>query len=87
MQWERLRNGKLLAEAAKAFDVFLTVDKNIREQQNLHTLPLPVISLDVVSNTPEAVIPFAPHIERAILQLRPGLLIEIHADGTMSSYP
>lgn len=35
MGWATLKNGKLLTEAARAFDVFLTVDKNIKSQQNL----------------------------------------------------
>lgn len=87
MRWERLRNGKLLAEAATAFDVFLTVDKNIKTQQNLHALPLPVIALDVVNNTPEVVIPFAPFIELAMKNLRPGVLVVIRADGTAITYP
>ena len=87
MAWERLRNGKLLTEAARAFDVFITVDKNIKTQQNLHTLPLAVIALDVVKNTPEVVILFAPHIELALKDLRAGEFIEIRADGTMTRYP
>jgi hypothetical protein len=36
MHWEGLKNGKLLDEAqVEGFDVFLTVDPNIRYQQNL----------------------------------------------------
>ena len=34
--WDRLSNGDLLVEAERAgFDVLLTADKNIRDQQNL----------------------------------------------------
>ena len=34
--WDTLRNGELLAAAENAgFDVFLTTDRNIRDQQNL----------------------------------------------------
>ena len=40
MGWERLRNGILLAEAAKQFDLLLTVDQNIKHQQNMATLPI-----------------------------------------------
>ena len=36
MRWESLKNGRLLDEAqAAGFDVLLTVDHNIRYQQNL----------------------------------------------------
>jgi hypothetical protein len=63
MGWADLRNGKLLAEAGLKFDVFLTIDKNIKHQQNLNRLPIPVISLDAIRNTPEGVRPFAPLAE------------------------
>ena len=43
MGWHKLRNGKLLASAAAQFDLLLTVDKNIRHQINLATLPVAVI--------------------------------------------
>jgi hypothetical protein len=84
MGWETLQNGRLLAEAAKAFDVFLTVDKNIRHQQNLPTLPLPVIVLDTLMNTPQALLPFAPFVENAIAGLRPGVMIEIDSTGNVT---
>jgi len=45
MQWSGITNGKLLALAAGQFDVFITVDKNMSRQQNLSTLPLPVIEI------------------------------------------
>ena len=36
MGWDRLANGELLAAAEETgFDLFLTMDKNIRHQQNL----------------------------------------------------
>ncbi|HXE54645.1 MAG TPA: hypothetical protein VN541_16610 [Tepidisphaeraceae bacterium] len=51
MGWEKLGNGALLKMAASAnFDAFLSIDKNIRHQQNLATLPLPVVVLDSSSN-------------------------------------
>lgn len=45
MKWQGILNGKLLSLAAAEFDVFLTVDKNLQFQQNLETLPLPVIAV------------------------------------------
>ena len=45
--WRGLENGELLDAAAAhpEIDVVLTKDKNIRHQQNIHKLPLPVIEL------------------------------------------
>jgi hypothetical protein len=40
MGWDDLRNGNLLAATATGFDVLLTVDKNMKRQQNLNTLPV-----------------------------------------------
>jgi hypothetical protein len=61
--WEQLANGTLLREAAGAgFDVFLTIDKQLRHQQNLSLLPLPVVVLDSVSNALPALVPFAPWV-------------------------
>ena len=62
-RWEYLSNGVLLKSAADAaFDAFLSVDKNIEHQQNLNSLPLPVIVPDSLSNALPAILPFAPGI-------------------------
>lgn len=81
MGWEELKNGELLAQAAKTFDVLLTVDKNVKHEQNLATLPLRVIVLDAIKNTPDVLAPFAPHVLRVLPTLRPGQMIEINAAG------
>jgi hypothetical protein len=81
MGWATLTNGKLLIEAARAFDVFLTVDKNIKSQQNLLSLPLPVIVLDVTTNTPQALAPFAAFVEEILPKLGLGQMVEIEVSG------
>ncbi len=43
MKWRGIKNGKLLSMAATEFDAFITVDKNLQFQQNLNSIPLPVI--------------------------------------------
>ncbi len=48
MEWDNLSNGKLLAAAASAFDVLVTVDQNMMHQQDRGDLPLAVVVL--VSN-------------------------------------
>jgi len=37
--WSGIKNGKLLTLIAGSYDVFLTIDQNIRHQQNLADLP------------------------------------------------
>ena len=44
--WSNLSNGELLAVAeASSFDVFITTDQNLRNQQNLSNRPLAIIVL------------------------------------------
>lgn len=63
MRWELLRNGLLLREAANAgFEAVIGVDKNLEHEQNLETLPLPVIVMDAASNSLEGLKPFAKHV-------------------------
>ena len=50
MGWVGLRNGVLLAKAAGRFDVFLTVDKNLPQQQKLVDFPLAVVVLRCATN-------------------------------------
>ena len=50
MNWGGVKNGALLRLAASEFDVFLTVDQNLKNQQNLSQLPVSVIVLVAQSN-------------------------------------
>src|SRR5882724_10985819 len=43
--WKGIKNGELLALAAKEFDLFITSDQNIRYQQNLLGSPIAVLEL------------------------------------------
>lgn len=61
--WSGVKNGKLLALAAAAFDAFVTVDRNMPYQQNPSTLPLPVFVLDALSNEVPYLLPLLPRLE------------------------
>ena len=50
MGWSTIKNGELLALAAKEFDVFVTVDRNLSFQQNLPAFAIAVIVLHASSN-------------------------------------
>jgi len=45
MGWSQLKNGPLLESVERAFDVFLTTDKNLRYQQNLRGRQLAILVL------------------------------------------
>ena len=46
MGWAAVKNGELLRLAARDFDAFVTVDRNLAFQQNLIALPVAIIILE-----------------------------------------
>ena len=61
MQWNGLRNGKLMSQAVgKHFDILLTIDKNLSFQQNLQRFDLSVVVLDAVSSNIADIAPLLP---------------------------
>lgn len=50
MGWSTIRNSELLQLAAREFDVFVTVDRNLSFQQNLPAFSIAVIVLRAKSN-------------------------------------
>lgn len=67
MGWLGLENGHLLAAAVEAgFDVLLTIDKNMRHQQNMANYEIAVIMFDAVSNRTPDVAPFIPIFEQKV---------------------
>ena len=50
MGWSTIKNGEPLALAAREFDVFVTVDRNLSFQQNLPAFEIAVIVLRAASN-------------------------------------
>lgn len=82
MRWEALANGALLrSAAAAAFDVFLSIDKNLEHQQNLKSLPLPVVVLDSASSALSSLEAFAPALLQLLGAPLDRLLHVIDADG------
>ena len=76
MGWTGKKNGELLRLAASKFDVFITIDQNIRFQQNLERALIPIILLRVKDNNFETFIPLLPKIHQALNQL-PSKLIRL----------
>ena|SRR6185437_6374403 len=72
--WASISNGKLLRLIADSgnFDVFLTVDKRLPQQNKIAGLPFAIAVLDVKSNRLSDVIPFAPQILRSLPVFDPG---------------
>ena len=62
MGWTTTKNGELLALAAREFDVFVTVDRNLSFQQNLPTFSIAVIVLRARSNRLADLKPLVPEL-------------------------
>ena len=72
MGWASIENGQLLALAAREFDVFVTVDRNLSFQQNLAGLAIAVIVLRAPSNRLADLRRLVPELLKAIASARPG---------------
>jgi predicted nuclease of predicted toxin-antitoxin system len=77
-KWETLRNGDLMAAAANAgFAVMVTVDQNLRYQQNLDALPIAVLVIRSSSNDMDALASVMPLVMSALVELKPCCLVEV----------
>jgi predicted nuclease of predicted toxin-antitoxin system len=75
---DRLRNGMLLRAASESgFDAVITVDQNLRYQQNLETLPVAVAVLCSVSNDVNELRKLIPRLLEALAKIEPCTLIEV----------
>jgi hypothetical protein len=70
--WSGIKNGRLLSLIAGNFDVFLTIDQNIRHQQNLNNLPFAILFVTVPNNLISSYLPLFDLIKETALKLHPG---------------
>ena len=75
--WSGKENGELLALAEAGFDVVVTIDRNLRYQQNFTGRRIALLVVRARSNRVEDLQPhFAACIE-ALRSLQPGAVIEV----------
>ncbi|MCU0839233.1 MAG: DUF5615 family PIN-like protein [Rhodospirillales bacterium] len=79
MGWTGARNGELLALAAGAFDVFVTVDRNLSFQQNVEFHVVAVIVLRCRSNRLNDLRPLVPQLLTALAAATPGTVAFVSA--------
>ena len=75
--WSTLKNGELLNLVETEFDVFLTVDQNIKYQQNLRGRTLRIIVLVASDNQYKTLLPLVPIVKKALEKIAPGELVEV----------
>ena len=80
MGWSGIKNGQLLALAiSQGFEVFLTVDQNLRTQQNLSRSGIAILVLVATSNRLADLIPLLPSALQELCSIRPGDIVEVTA--------
>ena len=67
--WSGIENGALLALAQTEFDVFLTVDQNLKYQQNLTAINIGLIVLVVRNNRFKTLL---PAVKSKLNSIKPG---------------
>lgn len=77
MGWAAKKNGELLKLVESEFEVFVTVDQNLRHQQNLASSSLKVIVLVAATNQYDNLAPLILQVKVALTSLAPGDVIEI----------
>ena len=71
------KNGELLRAAAGRFDAFVTVDRNLRHQQNLRRVPFGVVVLIAQSNRLEDLLPLTRGTLIVLQTIKPGQVVEV----------
>lgn len=70
--WSGIENGELLALAATEFDVFLTVDQNLKYQQNLKAFNIGIVVLVAKTNRLRTLLPLMPDVRKALESIKVG---------------
>ena len=78
MQWQGKKNGDLLTLAVEnRFEVFVTIDKNLKYQLNTKKYRIGIIVLDIIKTKIEFIKPLKEEILRSISKIKPYEVIEI----------
>ena len=75
--WAGVKNGALLKLAVESFDVFVTVDRGMRYQQNLSAHDIAVVMLVVRQNKLEAFQPLIPELLKTLTSIESGQLVYV----------
>jgi len=75
--WSGIQNGRLLRQAEVAFDILVTVDRNLAFQQRVIDFHLGVIVLKASSNRLPDLLPLMPQLLEAIATVAPGSLVVV----------
>ena len=72
--WAGRKNGALLAEAEKSFDVLITMDSGMAHEQNLLQYRIAIVALRAPSNRLADTRPLMERVRAILSELQPGRL-------------
>jgi len=78
MGWSGLKNGALLTEAEKQFDVFVTGDLNLSFQQNLTRYNVAVVVMHAESTQLHHTLPLIPKVLLLLPTLKRGQVVDVY---------
>jgi len=78
--WAGKKNGELLSLAETAFDALITVDTNLRYQQNLAGRKIAIVVFQSSSNRLDHLRQYFPACVRAIEKIKPGEIVPIGSE-------
>ena len=81
MGWDRIVNGKPLSLAEAQFDVFLTVDQNIPDQQTMRGRAIAVIVLIGFDTSPVTLAPLMPKVIGLLPSVQPGQVYLVDSES------
>ena len=76
--WKGLKNGALLRAAEGHFDVFVTMDDNLPDQQHLQQFDLAVAILRARSKSLKDLLDLVPELEARLPDLQTGEAVRIY---------
>lgn len=79
MGWASKKNGALLALMVGAFDVFLTIDGNLKYQQDLTDVDVAFVVLKARNNRLATLLPLMQEVRNQLEAIQPGQIIEIES--------
>ncbi len=75
MDWSGKTNGELLRLAEEKFDIFVTVDQNLKYQQNLKHAKIAIVLIVIPNNQYETFRHILPKLRQALRSAKPNSLV------------
>jgi predicted nuclease of predicted toxin-antitoxin system len=80
MGWKGKKNGELLSLIEQEFEVFVTIDSNMSNQQKLSKYKIAYVFLSAKTNRLEDVKPFIPEVLEKLDELKTGDILKVGND-------